>query len=61
MQQLQRENEILRMERAILKKSEGALRQGIELRCRFIEAESASYSIVVLCRLLEVGRNGFYA
>ncbi|WP_369931245.1 IS3 family transposase [Xanthomonas sp. NCPPB 2632] len=26
-----------------------------------MEAESASYSIVVLCRLLEVGRNSFYA
>lgn len=43
------------------KKSDGVLRQEIELKWRFIAAQSAQYPILILCQLLEVSRSGFYA
>ena len=44
-----------------LKKSDGLLRQGIDVRFAFIEAEKARFPVTMMCRLLEVSRSGFYA
>ncbi len=44
-----------------LKKSDGLLRQKYPLRYRFIDAHRRWYSIVALCRNLEVSKAGYYA
>jgi putative transposase len=59
--QLRREVRTLRMERDILKKSDGLLRQGERVRVAFIAAEKAAFPVTVLCRILAVSRAGFYA
>ena len=59
--QLRREVKRLRMEREISKKSDGLLREGERVRFAFIDAEKASYPVVLLCQVLEVSRSGYYA
>ena len=51
----------LRMERDILKKSDGLLRQRKELRFQFISQHSEEWPIIVMCAVLQVSRSGFYA
>ena len=50
----------LEMEREILKKSRGLLREGKLMRFEFIRTEEANFPIAVLCRVLEVSRSGYY-
>jgi putative transposase len=58
---LRRENKRLQMEREILKKSGGLLREGDDVKFAFIRVERAQYPIGVLCDVLDVSRSGFYA
>ena len=58
---LRRENQRLRMEREILKKGDGLLRQGERVRFAFIAAEKACFPVALMCRILAVSRAGFYA
>src|SRR5690606_9304799 len=37
------------------------LREGVEVRFRFIDAEKARHPVEMLCRLMQVSRSGFYA
>ncbi|HET7090169.1 MAG TPA: IS3 family transposase [Anaerolineae bacterium] len=57
---LQRENERLRMERDILKKSI-AIFAGAPMRFRFIEDRRADYPVTILCDVLGVSPAGYYA
>jgi transposase-like protein len=59
--QLRRENRTLRLERDILKKSRGLLREGERVKFALIEAEKASCRVAISCKALEVSRPGFYA
>ncbi|MFQ5382543.1 MAG: IS3 family transposase [Dehalococcoidia bacterium] len=61
LRRLRRENRELQMEREILKKANGLLRQGKSVRFAFIDAEKASYPVRLMCRVLQVSRSGFYA
>ncbi|MBK6917963.1 MAG: IS3 family transposase [Deltaproteobacteria bacterium] len=61
LRRLRRENKRLEMEREILKKANGLLRQGELVRFEFIQAERANFPVAMMCRLLEVSRSGFYA
>ncbi|WP_414646173.1 IS3 family transposase [Bradyrhizobium sp. 2S1] len=58
---LQRENERLRMERDILKKSNRDLCWGAEMRFRFIEDRRADDPVTILCDVLGVSPAGYYA
>ena len=58
---LQRENEQLRMERDILKKSIAIFAGATDMRFRFIEDRRADYPVRVMCRVLEVSPAGYYA
>ena len=58
---LRREVRTLRMERDILKKSDGLLREGEPVRFAFIAEEKAAFPVRLLCRTLQVSRAGFYA
>jgi len=42
-----------------LKKSDGLLRPGIELRDQFIERQKKAYPMTVLCEVMEVSRRGY--
>ena len=44
----------------ILKKSDGLLRQGKQLRYQFIREEQRWYPLLLLCEVLHVSRSGFY-
>ncbi|MGA3361729.1 MAG: IS3 family transposase [Solirubrobacteraceae bacterium] len=61
---LRRENRTLRMEREILKKAGGLLRQGDRRAVgevfSFIAAEKANYPVAVMCRALQVNRTSFH-
>jgi transposase len=62
LRRLRRENEILREEREILKKAlkpSSQRKTGLKVSAfRFIEAERASHSVPLLCRVLGVSRSG---
>ncbi|WP_420814171.1 IS3 family transposase [Polyangium spumosum] len=58
---LRRENKRLQMEREILKKAGGLLREGERVKFAFIAAEKAFFPVTVLCDVLDVSRSGFYA
>src|SRR4029453_3079215 len=60
LQRLRRENKQLQMEREILKKGSGLLREGKSMRYRFIAVEKALYPVTVLCRVLGLSKSGFY-
>ena len=57
---LREENRRLSMERDILKKNDGLLRERVELRYQFIAQWREAYPVKLLCRLLGVSRGGFY-
>nr|WP_246432416.1 IS3 family transposase [Xanthomonas theicola] len=57
---LRAENATLKMEREILKKSDGVLRQGVQVRYAFVARERARYPLRMLCRLLAVSVSGFH-
>ncbi|MEI8153889.1 MAG: IS3 family transposase [Hyphomicrobiales bacterium] len=58
---LRKENRQLRMDREILKKAGGLLREGPGLKFAWIMTEKAHYPVVTLCRNLDVTTTGFYA
>ncbi|HWN41149.1 MAG TPA: IS3 family transposase [Thermoanaerobaculia bacterium] len=58
---LWREVRTLRMERDILKKGDGLLREREPVRFAFIAEEKAAFPVRLLCRTLRVSRAGFYA
>ncbi|HEY5306618.1 MAG TPA: IS3 family transposase [Pseudolabrys sp.] len=58
---LQRENERLRMERDILKKSIANLCWNTDMRFRFIEDRRADYPVTIMCDVLGVSPAGYYA
>ena len=58
---LQRENERLRMERDILKKSIAIFAGVPDMRFRFIEDRRADYPVTIMCDVLEVSPAGYYA
>src|SRR3954463_4886784 len=43
------------------KKSDGLLRQGEQVRFDFIRAEKATHDVTILCEVLQVSRQGYYA
>lgn len=49
------------MEKDILKKAGGLLRQRVELRYQSTEPAKAAYPLDVLRRVMRVSRSGFYA
>ncbi len=51
----------LEMEREILKKGDGLLRQGDDVKFTIAAAERALYPVNVIWQLFEVSRSGFYA
>jgi putative transposase len=44
-----------------IKKSDGILRQGIDVRYQFIATEKAKYPVTLMSRILKVSRSGFHA
>ncbi|HUN95229.1 MAG TPA: IS3 family transposase [Bradyrhizobium sp.] len=58
---LRQENERLRMERDILKKSIANLRRNPDMSFRFIEDHRKSYPVRLMCAVLEVSPAGYYA
>ncbi|MFH1811682.1 MAG: IS3 family transposase [Pseudomonadota bacterium] len=52
---------VLEEEREILKKANGLLREGKQMRFAFIDVEKANHAVETLCRVLQVSRSGFYA
>jgi len=54
------ENATLKMEREILKQSDGVLRQGVQVKYALVARERARFPLDVLCRLPGVARLGFY-
>ncbi|MGC1274241.1 MAG: IS3 family transposase [Planctomycetaceae bacterium] len=58
---LREENARLRMEREILKKATAFLREGVEMRYRFIDEHRARWPITLQCEVLRVSRSGYYA
>ncbi|RKG47745.1 IS3 family transposase [Corallococcus sp. AB011P] len=59
--QLRKRVRQLEMEKEPVKKRGGLLREGDEVKFRFIHAEKASLSVAFLCRQLGVSRSGYYA
>nr|WP_235984143.1 IS3 family transposase [Bradyrhizobium australiense] len=58
---LRQENERLRMERDILKKSIANLRRNPDMSFRFIEDHRDAYPVRLMCAVLEVSPAGYYA
>ncbi|MFO8163787.1 MAG: IS3 family transposase, partial [Desulfatiglandales bacterium] len=58
---LHKENKRLKQEREILKKAGRLLRQRVGLRYQFIDSVKKAYPIVLLCKVMEVSRSGYYA
>ncbi|WP_284665542.1 IS3 family transposase [Myxococcus sp. SDU36] len=58
---LRAENRQLRMERELLKKAAGLLREGDDVKFAFIHAQKAHFPIAFMCEQLEVSRSGYYA
>ncbi|MDG9672347.1 IS3 family transposase [Hahella sp. CR1] len=61
LKRLRKENKELRMEKEILKKASGLLRERNEIKFAFIQAESNRFPVKVLCRALRASRSAFYA
>ncbi|WP_286351995.1 IS3 family transposase [Geobacter sulfurreducens] len=59
--QLKRENERLKMERDIFKKSHGHLFQRPEMIFRFMHDHQAEFPVAVMCSVFQVSRSGYYA
>nr|WP_144429551.1 IS3 family transposase [Myxococcus hansupus] len=59
--QLRKRVRQLEMEKELPKKRGGLLREGDEVKFRFIHVEKASLSVAFLCRQLGVSRSGYYA
>ncbi|MCL7488872.1 MAG: IS3 family transposase [Desulfobulbaceae bacterium] len=58
---LRKENKRLKMEREILKKGSGLLRERNELKYQFVDAEKKSYPIALICAVIRISRSGYYA
>lgn len=61
LRQLREKNKRLKMERDILKKSDGLLCQGVELRFQFSHEHEAVWPVTIPCAVFEVFRSGYYA
>lgn len=59
--QLERENEILRQERDILKKGGHLLLAPKQVRFEFIENHREAFPVTRMCSVLDVSRSGYYA
>ena len=57
---LRAENATLKMEREILRKSDGVLRQGVQVRYAFVARERTHFPVRVLCRVLTVSVSGLH-
>ncbi|WP_109042000.1 IS3 family transposase [Azospira sp. I13] len=60
-ERLRREVAKLKMERDILKKGRGLLRQGVDVRFGFIAKHRGAWPVNLLCGALGVSRSGYYA
>ncbi|MGD0626845.1 MAG: IS3 family transposase [Thermodesulfobacteriota bacterium] len=58
---LQRENEELREEKDIFKKSVGHLLKAPKVRYEFINRHRSEFAVMKMCRVLEVSRSGYYS
>ncbi|WP_435533312.1 IS3 family transposase [Variovorax boronicumulans] len=61
LERLRRENAKLRMERDLLKKAAGLLRQGVDVKFGFIAKHRRTWPLAMMCEALGVSRSGFYA
>ncbi|WP_123295867.1 IS3 family transposase [Comamonas sp. BIGb0124] len=59
--QLRKEVAKLKMERDILKKAGGLLREGVDMRFGFMAKHRGAWPVNVMCEALGVSRGGFYA
>ncbi|HDM8244067.1 TPA: IS3 family transposase, partial [Vibrio campbellii] len=60
LKRLRREVKELRMEKEILKKASGLLRERNEVKFNFIKTESTRYPVNRLCQTMRVSRSGYY-
>src|SRR6516165_10359987 len=58
---LRRENERLRMERDILKKSRAHLRSGLPMKFGFVDEDRHLWPVRVMCKALGLSVSGYYA
>ena len=58
---LREENKRLLLEREILKKSDGLLREGAAVKFDCIHEHLRQFPVDLVCRVLEVSRSGYYA
>jgi transposase-like protein len=61
LRRLKRENEILRQQRDMQKKSSGLLLAPKELRFQFIKDHQDEFPVIRMCQELEVSPSGYYA
>eukprot|EP01012_Entosiphon_sulcatum_P053304 TRINITY_DN73348_c0_g1_i1.p1 TRINITY_DN73348_c0_g1~~TRINITY_DN73348_c0_g1_i1.p1 ORF type:complete len:105 (-),score=15.91 TRINITY_DN73348_c0_g1_i1:27-341(-) len=61
LERLRKENAKLRMERDLLKKSGGLLRQGVDVKFGFVAKHRGAWPLVMMCEALGASRTGFYA
>jgi transposase InsO family protein/transposase-like protein len=60
LRRLRAEVKRLTMEREILKKSDGLLRQGVVMRYDFVERHRGRWPVRLMCRVLAVSPGGYY-
>ncbi|WP_143870695.1 IS3 family transposase [Catenovulum sediminis] len=60
LKRLRKENKTLRMEKENLKKGQRLLCKRNEVRYRFIKKQAGQYPVVLLCRVMEVSKSGYY-
>nr|WP_206108271.1 IS3 family transposase [Paludisphaera soli] len=60
LRRLRAEVKRLTMEREILKKATGLLRQGVVMRYDFVEAHRGRWPVRLMCRILAVSPGGYY-
>ncbi|MGH1432705.1 MAG: IS3 family transposase [Neptuniibacter sp.] len=61
LKRLRKENKELRMEKEILKKASGLLRERNEVKYRFVQRQAAIYPVRVLCRVMRVSSSAYYS
>jgi len=61
LERLRKENAKLKMERDLLKKSSGLLRQGVDVKFGFMAKHRGAWPVAMMCEAFGVSRSGFYA